>query len=1003
MNRFNLTFRGEILEGHDPAQVQTRLAQLLSIDDPALLKRCFSGDPVVLRRNLERKEAAALYARLRQLGILAELVKIGERGDLHAGEAVAPPGTTTGAGTTAPPDSTAQAPAPVEPVIAEAPGEPAANPAETGQSWAAGSRAKNSGIDKGPAQVSSEQAQEAIRRADLAAEKDLLAQNAAGLKAREKALKKALRSKRKEEAKRNRASERAREKTLAREANHKARLEAARLKAEVAEAKREAEAQALESKAQQEREQAEEAARREAKLALARAEEAARVAAAQAEREHREALERERREAEREERDRREQARLAEQQRVAAEKAAQREREKRSAEEATARRQAAAARRKREQAEASVRRKAEEARKKARELARQKAQEEEQVAQRRAMEEQAIQRAAIELAHSPTRKPLGARVRTRMEMPSKKRSSSEEPGQPRRKRQPGAPNLYSLRPFRNTPEIRSRAGQSRRSARRAFNAAAIATLAAIALAARVATLPTTAPISGATALAVAPQERLLLLAGDQLLLHDRAGVSVSSQSLASFGVLSLQSPLAFDGDGKLLAPGQLATTQSGAAQLLRCDLVESACETVSETLAGTTISALAVHPLDGTVFIADSSTGELLKVTADGVLVARAAVDVPERPVLRLDSGLLLMNSAQGPGISVFRYEDTAFGQHLDEILLLPGTADAAEFTGVRDFIYSGQHWWVALDRTGDGGTGLYRFDGQWQFVDSPILAAQTRPLQLVAWGSRILVADPAQIPIGRFNSAGEAEAPLVSSALVELAGERAHWANLALLAWRLALALCVLAAFTGVGLGALHRLRSLVYTSCHERGAAPVDEVADDIAWIDLAPDRLASLGRTAVAYAVLATGLVLGAIGLGASSLQLSALLLFLLGPAAALLVLQRSDPGHIGICADQLLLVDHDGIYHLGAGSRIHHRGPFLMIDDVTVFTGTKLLPAFSPGQVGEQLAPMAAGGVRVDRRIVTVKLLQGRHPLALGALAILAACAGTVALLSLQGIF
>jgi hypothetical protein len=41
--------------------------------------------------------------------------------------------------------------------------------------------------------------------------------------------------------------------------------------------------------------------------------------------------------------------------------------------------------------------------------------------------------------------------------------------------------------------------------------------------------------------------------------------------------------------------------------------------------------------------------------------------------------------------------------------------------------------------------------------------------------------------------------------------------------------------------------------------------------------------------------------------------------------------------------------------------------------------------------------------VDRKIVTVKLLQGRHPLALGAVAIVATFAAAGALLSLQGIF
>ena len=76
---------------------------------------------------------------------------------------------------------------------------------------------------------------------------------------------------------------------------------------------------------------------------------------------------------------------------------------------------------------------------------------------------------------------------------------------------------------------------------------------------------------------------------------------------------------------------------------------------------------------------------------------------------------------------------------------------------------------------------------------------------------------------------------------------------------------------------------------------------------------------------------------------------------------------------------------------------------MIDDVAVFTGTRLLPAFSPAAIATRVAPVAAEGIRVDRKIVTVKLLQSRHPLALGVVAIAIAIASAAALLSLQGIF
>jgi hypothetical protein len=1025
VNRFNLTFRGEILEGHDPEQARAGLAQALAIEDPDLLQRLFCGDPVVLRRNMERKEAAGLYARLRQLGIQAELVKIGERGDLHSGEAVKALAATT---------------APAIPPVPPAPSAPSAPVQDTG-----GAPPDALPPDTG------ESAREAIRKADLAAKKSLQAQDRARLEAKEKVLQQALKAKQKEDAKRDRASARTREKALAREASQNVRLEAARKKSELAEKRRRAEAEAAERRAQQqaaaqrqaELEQAKEAAfqaelqaareRLEAekreRLATERAEreqreaeERQRLAAEQAEREQREAEERRRLAAEQAEREQREaeerrrlaaeraereQARLEEQRRLAAEKAARREEERREAEQLAARLQVEQARRKREQAAESARRRAEEVRRRAQEQARLQAEEEERLAQRRAMEEQAIRRAATELAHKPALKPVGARVRTRLETPSRHRSG-EAPAQGRRKRQPGAPNLYSMRPFRNTPEIRARADQSHRIMRLAFIGAAVALAAALALGARLLSLSPPALITGASAIVIGPGERPLLLAGDHLLLHDRSGASVADLSLDSLGLVALQAPLAFDQAGNLLAAGLLAgaggaPTALEPAQLLRCVLAESRCEQFPADLSDTVISALAAHPLDGSLFIADSSAGRLLKLGAEGAVLARADAAMPPAPVMGLDSGLLLVNSPQGAAISVFRYEDKAFGQQLDEVLLLPPPGATIEFTGVRDFLRNGEHWWVLLERAGSDAAGLYRFDAQWQFVDQPALVAGARPARLVNWGNRVLVVDPAHIPVQRFNSDGAAEAPLVSTALTQLGSGREHRANLILLGWRLGLALCALVALAGLCTGSLHRVRSLVYKSCRERGAEPIDRLADAIDWIELAPDRSASLGRTGIAFAVLATGLVLGAIGLGVTSLQLSALLLALAGPAAALILLQRSDPGHIGILDSELLLVDHTGMYHLGSGGRIQCRGPFLMLDDVTVFTGTQLLPAFSPAEIAQRVAPLAAEGVRVDRKIVTVKLLQARHPLALGAVAILAACAAALALLSLQGIF
>ena len=1016
MNRFNLTFRGEIVEGRDPEQVRARLADLLGMKDPAVLQRCFSGDPVVLRRNLERKEAAELYARLRRMGIHVDLVKIGERGDLHAGETNTPitspkPGPES--------EPTTEKPEPI-PVKTKAKSEPGTEPVavqssprveddsqDAGRSWPSSAAAIAGAGTTAKEKLKQTKPEKAIRRADLAASKALQAEQDTALKSEKRVLRQALLTKEQEESKRARVKEKAQKKTQAREAKQKARLAAAKRKAELTEKKRKAEARAAERRVTLEREQAAAAARRQAALELEQAEEARQQAATKAERERREAEERERIAAERAEQARLEQARLEEKRRQAAEKTAQKEREKREAEELAARQLVEDARRKRERAEEAARRRTAEVLRKAEEEERRRAEEEDQEAQRRAMEEQAIQRAATELAHKPGLKHVDARVKTRLETPSIQRRSGEGKFYSKRKKQTGAPNLYSLSPFRNTPEIRERASHSNKSMRLAYTIAAIALVVAVAVAARLATLPAAAELAGPDAMAIAPQGRLLLVAGEHLLIHDRSGVGISQLSFDSLGVARLHSPLAFDQAGNLLAAGHLNTAktpqESGTGSLLRCDLTAPACETFAPELAGAMISAVTVHPIDGSLFIADSDHNELIRLSADGSVIARSNIELPPQPVLRLDSGLLLINSSSGPGIGVYRYEDNAFGTQLDEVLLLPGEDDVNELSRVADFVRNDEYWWVILDKAEETTSGVYRFDAQWQFTDRPALIQGTHPLQLANWGGRTLVRDPAHMAVQRFSSSGTKETPLLSTGLTQMLEEQGHRSNLTKLVWRLALALSVLAAAAGLCLGSLQRIRCLVYTSCRERGAAPVDELAEDIDWVDVAPDRSASFSRTGIGYLALAIGLVLGTIGLGASSIQLSALLLALAGPAIALLLLQRGDPGHIGISGDQLLLVDHSGMYHFDGGGRIHHRGPFLMIDDVAVFTGAPLLPAFSPAAIAERVTAVAADGVKVDSKIVTVKLLQARHPLALGVVVILVTSASAMALLSLHGIF
>mgnify|MGYP001822291883 FL=1 len=64
-------------------------------------------------------------------------------------------------------------------------------------------------------------------------------------------------------------------------------------------------------------------------------------------------------------------------------------------------------------------------------------------------------------------------------------------------------------------------------------------------------------------------------------------------------------------------------------------------------------------------------------------------------------------------------------------------------------------------------------------------------------------------------------------------------------------------------------------------------------------------------------------------------------------------------------------------------MHYRSRYLIIDDVVVFTGASLVPSFDRAQVAA-LKPLAEAGIKVERKAVWIKLLQARHPLAVGAM-------------------
>jgi hypothetical protein len=363
--------------------------------------------------------------------------------------------------------------------------------------------------------------------------------------------------------------------------------------------------------------------------------------------------------------------------------------------------------------------------------------------------------------------------------------------------------------------------------------------------------------------------------------------------------------------------------------------------------------------------------------------VAEASKEIVPAPVLRLADGLLLMNSSMGPAISVFRPDDGSFGRQLDEILLMPPAAVVAQQSRVSDFVRLGNNWWVTLENPDNGQRGVYHYDSQWKYLDQLQLPQAFAPEQLISWGDKLLVRDHSRPEVLRFAATGAPEVAFESTGLLELIASQTASARLADGISRLVLATLTAVVLCALVFAYLQRVRSLVYKTGNTRGAEPIEDYSEQLQWLAPEAGRRSRFAQLALLYLVGCIGALITAVGLAVNALQLAALLLALAGPALSLLLLYRSPIGHIGTSGDLFALVDHNNLYQLGRESQVHYRSRYLIIDDVVVFTGASLVPSFDRAQVAA-LKPLAEAGIKVERKAVWIKLLQARHPLAVGAM-------------------
>lgn len=77
--RFNVVFAGEIAGRADPAVVRANLGRLFNASD-AVLDKLFSGQPVVIKKMVDRETAMLLRARMKQAGANTSMIQVDAEG-----------------------------------------------------------------------------------------------------------------------------------------------------------------------------------------------------------------------------------------------------------------------------------------------------------------------------------------------------------------------------------------------------------------------------------------------------------------------------------------------------------------------------------------------------------------------------------------------------------------------------------------------------------------------------------------------------------------------------------------------------------------------------------------------------------------------------------------------------------------------------------------------------------------------------------------------------------
>ena len=583
------------------------------------------------------------------------------------------------------------------------------------------------------------------------------------------------------------------------------------------------------------------------------------------------------------------------------------------------------------------------------------------------------------------------------------------PAPRRRKRQPGAPNLFDVQLSERAGIDADQTSVSKSLATAPIIAAAIVFLAFMLVGLRFWAESWVQPDFGLGTVAVDPHQQPVVQIGEQLLFHDRAGLATRDVALASFGFENASAFDFFD-NGDLLILQQeppatvpvwlqtwLGMQERAGASLRRCQIESGNCETLLAELGPT---SFVVDRRTDQIYLADAQADSLRKLSSAGKTIASRAIELTDPLHLNLQEGILYLTQSGTDAVLVVKPDDREFGKALDTINLKVANASQTGHIYPGDVAWFNERWW-AIMQSRDGSTaGLYLFSPRWQFERRVELPDTAHPAALARWSAKMLVSDLGSETIYRFDAATRAEKEFSSASISSSLGERQSRLSMSSLLQVLILLMLFVTAAALLALGILQSLRGKVYippADSNERGFDINNEAID---WLAPAPDSEKKMRIAGYGIAGFATLLLLGAFTAQFSIWTMIAISLILAGCGGYYFALHRAAGCHLGLHDGNLIVVDHTSTYRVGTGPNIQYFHNYVMIDDVIVYLGNPLLKQFAGGPWQEKFAPVVHTGIKIDRTTLRVRLIQNRHPMLLGifGLVLAIACALLLVLLT-----